>query len=179
MVIGPGRAILFCGRCSLGEGLKVDEARDAPFLLTGAGTWVRKLAYLTTDPMTIPEGKRAIAQGVSDNTVKARGLGHVPMFESASPNTPSSSMPREYLPQKMCLETAVVTIPKCPIGPPEANIATGDGETKGLNHPGLLCLHWTVVLGVTEVHCQWHLQCCPDQIAFRQVKACSRRSRRH
>ena len=75
VVIGPGRAILFYGRCSLGEGLKVDEVRDATFLLTGAGTWVGKSAYLTANPMTIPEGKRAIAQAVSDNRVKARGLG--------------------------------------------------------------------------------------------------------
>ena len=29
----------------MGEGLKVDEARDAAFLLTGAGTWVGKSAY--------------------------------------------------------------------------------------------------------------------------------------
>ena len=42
VVIGPGRAILFYGRCSMGEGLKVDKARDATFLLTGAGTWVGK-----------------------------------------------------------------------------------------------------------------------------------------
>ena len=76
VVIGPGRTILFYGRHSLGEGLKVDEVRDAAFLLTRAGTWVGKSAYLTADPMTIPEGKRAIAQAVSDNRVKARGLGH-------------------------------------------------------------------------------------------------------
>ena len=56
----------------MGEGLKVDEARDAAFLLTGAGTWVGKLAYLTTNPMTIQEGRRAIAQAVLDNRVKAR-----------------------------------------------------------------------------------------------------------
>ena len=53
-----------------------DEARDAAFLLTGAGTWVGKSAYLTANPMTIPEGKRAIAQAVSANRVKARGPGH-------------------------------------------------------------------------------------------------------
>ena len=53
VVTGPGRAVLFYGRCSMGEGLKVDEARDATFLLTGAGTWVGKLTYLTADPMTI------------------------------------------------------------------------------------------------------------------------------
>ena len=75
VVIGPGRAILFYRRCLMGEGLRADEARDATFLLTGAGTWVGKSAYLTTDPMTIQEGKRAIAQAVSDNRVKARGPG--------------------------------------------------------------------------------------------------------
>ena len=66
VVIGPGRAVLFYGRHSMGEGLTMDEARDAAFLLTGAGTWVGKLAYLTTDPMTIQEGRRAIAQAISD-----------------------------------------------------------------------------------------------------------------
>ena len=67
VVTGPGRAVLFYGRCSMGEGLTVDEARDATFLLTGAGMWVGKLAYLTADPMTIQEGKRAIAQAISDH----------------------------------------------------------------------------------------------------------------
>ena len=61
VVIGPGRAILFYGRRSMGEGLKADEARDATFLLTGAGTWVGKLAYLTADPIMLQEGRRAIA----------------------------------------------------------------------------------------------------------------------
>ena len=59
----------------MGEGLKADEARDAAFLLTGAGTWVGKLVYLTANPMTIQEGRRAIAQAISDNRVKARGPG--------------------------------------------------------------------------------------------------------
>ena len=38
VVTGPGRAVLFYGRCSMGEYLTADEARDATFLLTGAGT---------------------------------------------------------------------------------------------------------------------------------------------
>ena len=76
VVTGPGRAILFYGRHSMGEGIKADEARDAAFLLTGAGMWVEKPAYLTADPMTIQEGKRAIAQAVSDNRVKVGGPGH-------------------------------------------------------------------------------------------------------
>ena len=75
VVIGPGRAILFYGRRSMGEGLKVDKARDAAFLLTGAGMWVGKSAYLTANPMMLQEGKRAITQGVSDHRVKARGPG--------------------------------------------------------------------------------------------------------
>ena len=37
----------------MGEGLTLDEARYATFLLTGAGMWVGKLAYLAADPMTI------------------------------------------------------------------------------------------------------------------------------
>ena len=57
VVIGPGRAILFYGRHSMGEGLKADEAKDAAFLLTGAGMWVGKSAYLTINPITIIEGR--------------------------------------------------------------------------------------------------------------------------
>ena len=76
VVIGPGRAILFYVRRSMGEGLKADEARDAAFLLTGAGMLVGKSAYLTANPMMLQEGKRAITQAVSDNRVNARGPGH-------------------------------------------------------------------------------------------------------
>ena len=75
VVIDPGSALIFYGRCSMGEGLKVDEARDAAFLLTGAGMWVGKLAYLTANPLTVQEGRRAIDQAVLDNRVKVRGPG--------------------------------------------------------------------------------------------------------
>ena len=88
VVTGPGRMVLFYGRHSMGEGLMVDEARDTAFILTGAGTWVGKLAYLTTDPMTIQEGK--IAQGELDNQVKARGP-DIPMC-ICWPSNPSSLM---------------------------------------------------------------------------------------
>ena len=104
VVTGPGRAILFYGRHSMGEGLRADEARDAAFLLTGAGMWVGKLAYLTTNPMTIQEGKRAIAQAVSDNRVKARGLGcpwvNLPAQQPFKFNTqrtsPAKDVSRDY-----------------------------------------------------------------------------------
>ena len=39
VVTGPGRVVLFYGRHLMGEGLMADMARDATFLLTGAGTW--------------------------------------------------------------------------------------------------------------------------------------------
>ena len=55
VVMGPGREILFYGRHSLGEGLTLDEARYATFLLTGVGTWVGKPAYIAADPVTIQE----------------------------------------------------------------------------------------------------------------------------
>ena len=85
VVTGPGRVDLFYGRHSMG-GLTVDEARDAAFLLTGAGMWVGKLAYLTADPMMIQVGKRAIIQAVSDHQVKVRGPGMSPC-ESAGLTT--------------------------------------------------------------------------------------------
>ena len=101
VVIGPGRAILFYGRHSMGEGLKADEARDATFLLTGAGTWV---GNLTADPMTIQEGKRAIAQAISDNRVKVRGPGHPqvnllaqqPFMFNTPRTSPSRDVSRDY-----------------------------------------------------------------------------------
>ena len=44
VVTGPGKAVLFYGRHSLGEVLTTDKARYATFLLTGVGTWVGKPA---------------------------------------------------------------------------------------------------------------------------------------
>ena len=38
VVIGPVRAVIFYGRHLMGEGLPMDEARDAKFLLIGACT---------------------------------------------------------------------------------------------------------------------------------------------
>ena len=56
-----------------GEGLTEAKARDATFILTGPGTWLQKWAYLTADPMTIQDGKRVIAQHITNNRVKVRG----------------------------------------------------------------------------------------------------------
>ena len=81
----------------MGGGLKADETRDTAFLLTGAGMWVGKSAYLTADPMMLQEGKRAIACAVSDHGVKARGPGHPqvnpPAQQSFRFNTTRASPP--------------------------------------------------------------------------------------
>ena len=76
MITGPGRAVLFYGRCSLGEGLSPDDSRDATFMLTGVGTWVGKAAYIATDPLTIQEGQQEIAQTVTECQIKVRGPRH-------------------------------------------------------------------------------------------------------
>ena len=71
------------------------------FLLTGAGAWVGKSAYLTTNPMTLQESKRAIADAVSDLGVKARGQGQTQVNPPAQPpfrfNTSRASPPGDQL----------------------------------------------------------------------------------
>ena len=161
VVIDPCRAILFYGRHLMGEGLKADKARDAAFLLTGAGMWVGKSAYLTANPVTIQEGRRAIAQAISDNRVKARGPGHPQVNLLAQQpfkfNTPRASPPRD------------VSIhygsdnQQTPDGLLKAKGIIGDEGTSDLGHPSSLPLPQTVVSKVIGVHCPWHLQCHPGQ----------------
>ena len=87
------------GDVQWGRGLTTDEARDTTFLLTGAGMWVGKLAYLAAYPMTIQEGKRAIVQAVTDHQVKARGPGcpqvNLPAQQDFQFNPPRSSPPKD------------------------------------------------------------------------------------
>ena len=62
-----------------------------------------KLAYLTANPVTIHKGRRAIAQAISDNRVKARGprqpcmnpLAHQPFHFNPLRNSPPKDMPRD------------------------------------------------------------------------------------
>ena len=134
----------------MGEGLTADVARDAAFLLIGAGMWVGKLAYLAADPMTIQEGRRAIAQAISDHQVKVRGpecpCVNPPAQQPFQFDPPRSSPPKDA-------SGMVVLIDHChPIGPPGAENVIGVGETKDLNHLCSLCLPQTVGLRVTRVH---------------------------
>ena len=57
VAMGPGQAVLFYGRWSLGEGLSLGEVRDVTFILTAAGTWIGKPAYLATNPLMMQEGQ--------------------------------------------------------------------------------------------------------------------------
>ena len=57
----------------------------------------------------------------------------------------------------------VLTAPKCPIIPVEAENEIGEGGTKSPKPPGFPHLPLTVVLRVIEVHCQQHLECHPGQ----------------
>ena len=56
VIIGPGKAVLFDRRRSLGEGLKVDEARDVAFLLTGGRNLGRKIGLPHCQPYDTTRG---------------------------------------------------------------------------------------------------------------------------
>ena len=84
VVTGPGKAVLFYGRWSLGEGLSLGKARDATFTLMGVGTWVGKPAYLATDPLTIQEGQWTIVQAITECQIEVRGPGQTCL----QPSTP-------------------------------------------------------------------------------------------
>ena len=76
VVMGPSRAVLSYGSHSLGEGLSPGKSRDATFVLTWAGTWIGKPAYLAADPLTIQECQQEITQAITKCWIKARDLGH-------------------------------------------------------------------------------------------------------
>ena len=56
--------------------MSTGKSRDTAFILTGAGTWVGKPAYLATDPFTIQEDWQEIAQAITKCQIKAKGPEH-------------------------------------------------------------------------------------------------------
>ena len=162
VVIGPGRAVLFYGKCSLGEGLTTDETGDSAFLHTGAGMWVGKPAYLAAGPMTIQEGWWAISQAITDCWVKARRQ-DIHMW-ICWPNNPSDLTVQEVPPWRMSLGMVVPNINHHHIGPQEAKTTIDIRETKGLHHLSSHCLSQIVGLTVTGPHYQWLPWCHPGLI---------------
>ena len=133
VVTGPGRVVLFYGSHSMGEGLMADKARDAAFLLTGAGTWVGKLAYLTPDSLMIHKSRKAIAQAVSDNRVKARGPRHPHVNLLAQ-------QPFQF---NALRNSSLIDMP--------GDGGSDYGETRDLIHLGFFCLPWIMASRVIGV----------------------------
>ena len=167
VVIGPGRAVLFYGRHSMGEDLTKDEAKDATFLFTEVGTWVGKPAYLAANPMTIQEGQWANAQAITDCQVKVRGPGH-PCVNLLTQQPFRFDHTRGY-PQTTPLGRLVLMIDHHHLGPPEAEITIDVGGTKGHHYLGCHHLPQTVGLKVTGVHYWLPCQCCPGWIDPRDL----------
>ena len=65
VVTGPGQAILFYGKQSLGEELSFGEAWDATFMLSGAISWVSKQAQLNANAVSLWEGQWLITQAIT------------------------------------------------------------------------------------------------------------------
>ena len=105
MVMGPGRAVLFYGRQSMGEVLSLVEARDATFIFTGAGTWVGKPAYLAADPLTMQEGWWIITQAITECQIEVTGLGQ-PCLHPLPPQPFRFHLPGDS-PQKDCPRDAI------------------------------------------------------------------------
>ena len=120
IVMGPGRAVLFYRRWSLGEGLSLGKVRDTIFTLTGVGTWVCKPAYHAADPLTIQEGWQAITQTITECQIEVRGPGqphlHLLTLQPLRFHCPG------YSPQKDHPEVPVLTISHCPVGQREVRI---------------------------------------------------------
>ena len=99
--------------------------------------------------MTIQEGKRAIAQALSDHQVKARGLGrphlNLPAQQPFWFNPPRSS------PSKDASGDGSSDYLSSTRQPSRDQECTGIGETKGLNHLISLHLPQTMSLRATGV----------------------------
>ena len=104
VVTGPGRAILFYGWWSLGEGLSLGEVWYAAFLLSGAISWVGKQAELSANPVSLGEGWQLITQAITKGCIKQRGPGHLHSIPPAS--TPFNFSNQDLSPWPGSLPTA-------------------------------------------------------------------------
>ena len=75
VVLAPGEAILFFGRCSQREGLPYRSAKDVEFSLRGPVNWAGRTAQMEATANTVQEGDWAIVDAVMEKKTKARGPG--------------------------------------------------------------------------------------------------------
>ena len=113
VVTGPGHAILFYGRWSLGEGLSFGKAWDTTFMLSGAISWVGKQAQLNTNAISLLEGQWLITQAIIEWCIEARGPRHPHSLPPASP--PFSFCKQDESPWGVKLPTAteLLEVPRC------------------------------------------------------------------
>ena len=76
VVLVPGEAILFFGRCSLREGLLCSSAEDVELGLRGPVNWAVRTVQVEAIINTIQEGCQVMMDAVMEKKTMARGLGH-------------------------------------------------------------------------------------------------------
>ena len=86
MVLSPGEAILFFGRCSKNEGLPYCRARDIDFGLGGPFSWAGRSVQIEASRKTMQECCCAIPEAVVEKKMKARGPGQ-PHGKTRHPKT--------------------------------------------------------------------------------------------
>ena len=175
VVMGPGQAILFYGRWSLGEGLSLSEVCNTMFTLTGAISLVGKQAQLYVNALTLQEGQWLIAQANTKWCVEARGPG--------CPCTcPPALLPLGFVakmgpyqrwgsqvPMNACRSLGILTRCHIMTGAMHHNgdrTAVRGGRTYGLPCPCHLHLDWIMGLRVTRVQHQLLHQCHPGLIGL-------------
>ena len=84
IVTGPGRAVLFYGHHSLGEGLNLGEVRDTMFTLLEVIAWVGKQAQLSSKPVSLGNARQLIAQAITEGHIEPAGSSHPQSIPPAS-----------------------------------------------------------------------------------------------
>ena len=72
MVLSPGEAILFFGRCSRNKGLPYCRARDVEFGLGGPFNWAGRSAQIEASMKTVQTGHCAIGEAVVEENESQR-----------------------------------------------------------------------------------------------------------
>ena len=148
VVIGPGRAVLSYGRHSLGEGLTMDKARDATFLLTGG--WY--VGWETSLPccQSNDNSRRSTGDCPSHNGPQSKGK-----RAGTSMCKPSTQQCFRFdctkVPPKNTPGEVGSNHRPLPHQPPEAKITIDVRGTKGHHCPGCHHLPQTMGLKVTGV----------------------------